>query len=126
MFQFWDKLNSRLNAYALWGTGKVDSAKILFDTQIVEFEKEIELGRIERNDPYYNLAGIYAFLGKNEKALELLKKHTFTSGLEIYAKRDPLFESLYKNAEFNRITNQSLQEKKLVEEKIISNSIVEL
>ena len=110
-------------AYALWETGKVDSAQTLFNAQIVEFEKEIELGRIERNDPYYNLAGIYAFLGKHEKAYEMLHKHKFTSGLEIYAKRDPLFKSLHDQKAFLEIMDVSLQKKKLIAEKIITNSI---
>ena len=101
-------------AYALWKIGKQDSAKLMFDIQINEFEKELELGRVERNDPHYNLAGIYAFLKEYDKAFEHLKKHQFTSGLEIYAEIDPLFKDLYDNPEFIRIIKRAKDEKELL------------
>jgi len=105
-------------AYALWQTGKYDSAELMFDIQIQEFEKELELGRIERNDPYYNLAGIYAFLGEEDKAIEYLKKHKFTSGLEIYVEYDPLFTSLRDNQAFITIIENAKAEKELLRDKI--------
>jgi hypothetical protein len=92
----------------------------MFDVQIEESEKELELGRVERNDPHYNLAGIYAFLGENDKALEHLKKHQFTSGLEIYAEIDPLFRDLYDNVEFKKIIQNAKDEKAMLRDKIKS------
>jgi TolB-like protein/AraC-like DNA-binding protein len=113
-------------AYALWETGKQDSARLLFDQQQREFEIELELGRIERNDPHYNLAGIHAFFEDYDKAFEHLNKHQFTSGLEIYAQRDPLFRSLRSNPEFQRIIQQALDRKKVlraaIEDKTSENS----
>jgi TolB-like protein len=105
-------------AYALWETGEYDSAKLMFDAQIKAFEKELELGRVERNDPHYNLAGIYAFLKDYDKAFEHLKKHKFTSGLEIYAEKDPLFKDLYDNEEFKKIIQRAIEEKELLKDKI--------
>ena len=105
-------------AYALWENGKYDSAKLMFDVQIKTFEKELELGRIERNDPHYNLAGIYAFLEEYDKAFEHLRKHQFTSGLEIYAERDPLFKNLQDNQEFKTIIQKAKDEKQVLRDKI--------
>jgi TolB-like protein/AraC-like DNA-binding protein len=113
-------------AYALWENGKYDSARLMFDIQIKAFERELELGRVERNDPYYNLAGIYAFLEDYDKAFEHLRKHRFTSGLEIYAEKDPLFKNLYDNQEFKMIIKKAKDEKQLlknkIEEKVTENS----
>jgi TolB-like protein/AraC-like DNA-binding protein len=105
-------------AYALWETGEYDSAKLMFDDQIKAFEKELELGRVERNDPHYNLAGIYAFLKDYDKAFEHLKKHKFTSGLEIYVEKDPLFKDLYDEEEFKKIIQSAIEEKELLKDKI--------
>lgn len=105
-------------AYALWENGKYDSAKLMFDVQIKAYEKELELGRIERNDPYYNLAGIYTFLKEYDKAFEHLKKHQFTSGMEIYAEKDPLFKNLKNNQEFKMIIQKAKDEKQLLKNKI--------
>jgi len=105
-------------AYALWKIGKYDSAKLMFDVQIKEFEKELDLGRVERNDPHYNLAGIYAFFKEYDKAFEHLKKHQFTSGLEIYAEKDPLFKNLLDDKEFKRIIQNVKDEKELLRNKI--------
>ena len=101
-------------AYALWEVGEYDSAKVMFDSQIRAFEKELELGRVERNDPHYNLAAIYTFFGDYDKAFEHLRAHKFTSGLEMYAKIDPLFKDLYDNAEFKQIIQDAIDEKDLV------------
>jgi len=105
-------------AHALWETGKYDSAKLLFEAQIIAFEKELKLGRVERNDPHYNLAGIYAFLGDHQKALDHLRQHKFTSGLEIYAEKDPLFKNLLDNQEFRRIIQKAIEEKEILRNKI--------
>jgi len=67
-------------AYALWEIEKYDSAKLMFDVQIKDFEKELELGRVERNDPHYNLAGIYAFYKDYDKAFEHLRKRCLWPG----------------------------------------------
>jgi len=101
-------------AYALWEAGDYDSAKAMFETQIRTFERELELGRVERNDPHYNLAGIFAFLKDYDKAFDHLKKHHFTSGLEIYAERDPLFRDIRDNPEFKRIIQDAIDEKELI------------
>ncbi len=105
-------------AYALWETGKKDSAKLLFEAQIQESNTELELGRVERNDPHYNLAGIYAFLGDIDKAIDHLNQHKFTSGLEIYAEIDPLFMDLYDNLAFKEIIQNAKTEKALLRDKI--------
>jgi TolB-like protein/AraC-like DNA-binding protein len=106
------------HAYALWEIGEYESANAMFAEQIRIFEKELELGRVERNDPHYNLAGIYAFLGDHQKALEHLRQHKFTSGLEIYAEKDPLFKDLYNNQEFKMIIQNAKEEKEILRNKI--------
>jgi hypothetical protein len=90
----------------------------MFDTQIIEFEKELELGRVGRNDPHYNLAGIYAFLEEYDKALAHLKQHQWTSGLELYAEKDPLFKNLYDNEEFKMIIQKAKDDKELLRRNI--------
>jgi tetratricopeptide (TPR) repeat protein len=107
-------------AYALWEIGQYDSARLMFDLQIKECKKELELGRIERNDPHYNLAGIYAFHKEFDKAFEHLKKNQWTSGLELYAEKDPLFANLHDNQVFKRIIANSRAEKEALRDKINS------
>jgi TolB-like protein/AraC-like DNA-binding protein len=107
-------------AYALWENGEKDSARLLFEAQIKESNTELELGRVERNDPHYNLAGIYAFFKNYDKAFEHLRKHKFTSGLEIYASIDPLFRDLHDNLEFKQIIQNTKDEKALLRDKLKS------
>jgi tetratricopeptide (TPR) repeat protein len=105
-------------AYALWQIGKYDSANILFEMQVKEFKKELALGRVERNDPHYNLAGIFAFLNKADSAIIHLRQHKFTSGLEIYVERDPLFRNLHGTKDFEQVIWQAKNEKASLRKKI--------
>lgn len=98
-------------AYALWTIGQEKRARQIFDDQMRIFEKEIDFGRAGRNDPYYNLAGICAFLGDKDQAYNYLKKYTFSSGLEYYIERDPLFENLWEDDEFSKILDEVKKEK---------------
>ena len=109
-------------AYALWQVGKYDSAKFFFDTQVRDFEKELSLGRVGRNDPHYNLAGIHAFFNEPDSAILHLKQHKFTSGLEVYIERDPLFINIYKNPEFQQIIRLTKNEKAQLRARIKSES----
>ncbi|MFC2123495.1 helix-turn-helix domain-containing protein [Bacteroidota bacterium] len=105
-------------AYALWMNGDKQKANKLFDAQISQYEKGMDLGRIGRHDPNYNLAGIQAFRGNQEAAMELLKDYQFQSGLEYYITIDPLFENLWSNPEFQILIKKVRDEKSQIRSRI--------
>lgn len=105
-------------AYALWMNGDQKKANELFDEQISQYEISIELGRIGRHDPLYNLAGIKAFRGDSKGALKLLKDYQFNSGLEYYITIDPLFENLWSNQEFKDLIKKVREEKSEIRARI--------
>ena len=71
-----------------------------------------------RNDPNYNLAGIYAFLGNKDLAYQHLKEYCFSSGLEYYISHDPLFKSLWSEPKFQQLIEDAKREKLSVRAKL--------
>ena len=54
----------------------------------------------------YDLAGVYAVLGKKEEAIRWLREYEklgFTSGMHDHIKTDPLFDNLRNDEEFKEI-----------------------
>ncbi len=95
--------------YAYWKIGFMDSADYYFNEQIKYCNDAIRLGRpYGQNFAYYDLAGVYAFMGNKIKAFENLKNFNqgpFRQVLWIvkYIKTDPLFKSIRNEPEFQQI-----------------------
>jgi tetratricopeptide (TPR) repeat protein len=90
-----------------WMNGKRDLAMEYFNLQI-----DYCMESIGSNDPYghlnaaYDLAGVYAFLGKKEEAIRWLREYErlgFTSGMQEYIKTDLLFDKLKSDEAFREI-----------------------
>jgi len=96
--------------HALWVNGFKDKAEIYFNTALDFLNKAIDLGRIYVLDDYYNLAGIHSFLGDKEKAFEylgLFKRELKGPFFYIeYLKKDPLFDNLRDEPEFQQIIRE--------------------
>jgi len=96
-------------AYAFWINGEKEKAKTYFEKQIENCNEGIR-----NNTPYakekwayYDLAGVYAFLGDKEKAYENLDEYN-TKNFEnaqivMYMGWDPLFDSIREEERFQRI-----------------------
>jgi tetratricopeptide (TPR) repeat protein len=94
-----------------WMNGKREEAMEYFNLQI-DYCKE----SLDSNDLYgqthaaYDLAGIYAFLGKKEEAIRWLREYErlgFTSGVLDYIKTDLLFDNLRNDEVFNEIVSRA-------------------
>ncbi len=105
-------------AYILWMNGQREEAREAFKEQIQTYERLKELDRRYSNDPFYNLAGAYAFMGDHKKAYENLKKFPFVSGLEHYILLDPLFKELWHEKEFQDIIMKAKSEKEKIRSRI--------
>ena len=100
-------------AVALWRVGKKSEADYYFNQQIRYSEESIELYRkySRQGGAYYELAGVYAFLGNKKKAyeyLDALNKMNIIPYLKwgILIRHDPLFESLRGDIKFLQITGE--------------------
>jgi tetratricopeptide (TPR) repeat protein len=107
---FYTELNGNQRiGYAYWQNGYIETGQQYFDQQIDNCNRSIELGRsyAQKLFAYYDLAGIYAFLGDKEKAYENLRifnqRKIIHSWLLHYVKNDPLFDSLRDEPEFQQI-----------------------
>jgi len=97
-------------AYTFWKNGFKEEANYFFD-QFIEFSKgEIEMGRRWASTyyPYYDMAGVYAFRGDIDKALENLRLFNRNKDLIPFwfvntIKKDPLFNGIRDNSEFQAI-----------------------
>jgi hypothetical protein len=73
----------------------------------------IKLGReySRVHDAYYDLAGVYAFRGNKEKALENLRKYNQAKQtyqwMVMLFKTDPLLESIRSEPEFKQLFKQT-------------------
>lgn len=110
-------------AYALWKNGDREKADKLMNEQIAEYERGMKLGRIGRHDPSYNLAGIYAFMGKIDRALSYLEDYHFNSGLEYYILIDPLFENLWGNKKFQKLAQDAQNKKAAIRKSNVIRSL---
>jgi TolB-like protein len=104
------KINSMQRiGYVYWKNGFKDSADYYFNEQIKYCNDAIRLGRpYGQNFAYYDLAGVYAFMGNKIKVYENLKNFNqgpFGQVLWIvkFIKIDPLFNSIRNEPEFRRI-----------------------
>ncbi len=99
-------INIHRVGYILWNLGKREEARKYFDEQISTLEESKKLGRVISGN--YDFAATYAFLGEDEKAIQLLRGHQnlgFNYGQEYFIKVDPLFEKLRNNREFKEIVD---------------------
>ena len=97
--------------YSYWKNGFKDSADYYFNKQIEYCNDAIRLGRSSYSTTYYDLAGVYAFLGDKIKAYENLKIHHTRPGKWYlwtvrYIKYDPLFDSIRNEPEFQQIVRE--------------------
>ena len=119
-FKIWLRKNKTLSGESLfgmhriglafWQNGSREEAKYFFNKQIEYCNKMKELGRVygENARIYYDLAGVDAFMGKNEKALRNLRmyinqKQIITLWVVSSIKHDPLFNSIRNEPEFQQI-----------------------
>jgi tetratricopeptide (TPR) repeat protein len=94
--------------FMLWHSGEKEKAQWYLDKKI---EESLERIRNEDWDPgkwtYYNLAGVYAFLGDKEKAYEYLEEYNTKkfegAGAIQYFRLDPLFNSIREEERFQQI-----------------------
>jgi TolB-like protein len=95
--------------YALWKVGKYEEAEYYFNEQIRYGTESIKLGReiASRGAAYYDLAGVYAFLGDKKKAYHYLDefntKNFYPLWLISYTKHDPMFDSIRNEERFQKI-----------------------
>jgi hypothetical protein len=84
-------------------------AKYYFDKQLEYSKKEIDLKRLwgQKLYPYYDMAGVYAFIGGKEKAYESLRLFNQRQRMPLWVvtflKTDPLFNSIRSEPEFQQI-----------------------
>ena len=91
----------------------------IFFKRLIEYIKEyIQLRKVFPAFKYYDMAGIYAFLGNKEEAYHYLhefeKRKFFPYRMVNLINRDPLFDSLREEEEFIAIV-KNVEEKYLKE-----------
>ena len=94
-------------AYIFWNLEKRDTAHFLFEKQIEYCNESIRLKRpYFYGGAFYDLAGIYSFLGRKEESYNILhrmEKERFRGAFVWFIQVDPLFERLWKDEEFEAI-----------------------
>ncbi len=101
-------------------TGQTKKADEYFTTQVKYCLQSIEKNRdfAQSQRAYYDLAAVYAFLGKKEEAYQLLDKFIKNESFPLWwvnlAKDDPLFEKIAHEKRFNELL--ALMEKKYLAE----------
>lgn len=92
--------------YAYWMNGYKEEADFYFDKMIEYYENLMKQER-ELVGAYYDLAGVHAFRGEKEKAIEYLRivnqQAIFGSWWVELFRRDPLFDSIRDEPEFQQI-----------------------
>jgi len=107
-------------AYVLWASGKKEEGLKEFE----KAEKEmLNMKKLGRNvlGLYYDLACIYSFLGKKEKALEYLRSysdHPWPWGLPYFIDVDPLFNNIRSDPEFQKIVADAKEKTVRIRERI--------
>jgi tetratricopeptide (TPR) repeat protein len=97
--------------YAYWNAGYKKEGYLYFRKQIKNSEELINKGQSYvasyRLAPYYDLAGVYAFLGEKDKAYANLRvwarMPVYPFWWVVLIKKDPLFNSLRNEPEFQQI-----------------------
>jgi TolB-like protein/Tfp pilus assembly protein PilF len=128
-----DDMNERSNFDLIWAhriayaysiNGLTEKAEFYFDMQIEYSLALINLNRpwAQYYFPYYDLAGVYAFRGENEKAYENLNAFNQIKEvpywMDVLIKRDPLFDSIRDEAEFQQIVSEVEAKYKLSHERV--------
>ena len=109
---------------ALILTGNHEKGMQMIQKQIKLYEQHIELSRIWYVNTYYDLAGIYAFLGDREKAYYWLEKFEEENGwlkygsLESFIQFDFQFDSIRKEERFKDILERGVKQKEVVRKEI--------
>ena len=104
-----DLQNMQRVGYVYLQNGYKKEAEYYFNKQLEYCNESIELGReYSRNlSAFYDLAGIYAFRGKRDKAIENLRKFNQGKWMSFFIfrfiKKDPLFDSIRNDPEFLEI-----------------------
>jgi TolB-like protein len=96
--------------YAYWQNGYKKEAEYYFNEQIKNCDRAIKLNRPYSGQflySYYDLAGIYAFLGERDKAYKNLRIFNQILRVPLWManliKTDPLFDSIRNEPEFQQI-----------------------
>ena len=95
--------------YTLYQLGRFEEAEFYFNRQLEYGEEQIKLDRryAKLRAIHYDLAGVYAFRGDKEKAYHYLHKFNERTVFPLWwvnlFKKDPLFDSLRDEPEFQQI-----------------------
>ena len=58
------------------------------------------------NNPNYDFAKVYSFLGEKQKALKYLKNWKPDWGVQVWVEKDPLFENIRNESEFKQLVQK--------------------
>jgi TolB-like protein len=96
--------------YAYWKNQRYEKAEYYFNLQMEYCNRSIDIDNpyAQAGAAYYDRAGVYAFRGEREKAFEDLRKGlNQITGLPLWMntliKRDPLFDSIRDELEFQKL-----------------------
>ena len=93
--------------YVYWQNGYKKEAEYYFNEHKRISEESIKKGRRYGGGAYYDLAGMYAFLGEKEKAYQNLREWASSPIIPfwwiILIKDDPMFDSIRNEPEFQQI-----------------------
>lgn len=109
---------------ALILTGNSEKGMQMIQKQIELYEQHIELSRIWYINTYYDLAGIYAFLGDTEKVYYWLEKFEEENGwlkygaLESFIQFDFQFDNIRNEERFKNILKRGVKQKEIVRKEI--------
>lgn len=113
--------NAHRYAVALWKVGRKEEAAKWMNSSLNKYKEDEKA----KGHPIkeYDLAGVYAFLGNKKAAYEILKEPSSNNsvwgwGAPYYILRDPLFENLWHDKEFQDIVANVQAEKAKVRERI--------
>ncbi len=97
--------------YAYWQNGYKEEAEYYFKEQIKNCDRAIKLSRPYVGQilySYYDLAGVYAFMGEKDKAYKNLRIFNQIQRVPLWMsmliKTDPLFNSIRNEPEFQQIS----------------------
>jgi len=99
--------SSQRIGHILWNNGFKEDANYYFDKQIEYCKSTIELDRPRAQLSYFDLAGVYAFRGEVDRALESLRTFSEYPYMPVYMvvwiHIDPLLNGLRDKPEFQQI-----------------------
>lgn len=120
-------------AYIMWQTDRKDEAQKLFDEKISDNLNMIKKGIHSNYGMYYDLAAVYAFLGKEDEAIKWFRVAADSGFFDVgFIKSDPLLEKFQHNPQFQELINNRTniqtteKEKNLTELEIVKKRIRDL